>query len=103
MKITSSLASANTLILFGALMAATIVAAPLSLANGQSAWASFSAALVFAAPAVTLAGTVWSGWLALRKPRPHGFWSKVFFELGFVLCIIELFIMLWGALGIGAA
>jgi hypothetical protein len=103
MKITRSLLGANTLILSGMLMAATIVGGPLSLSDGRGLGLPYSAELVFAALAVTLAGTAWSGWLGLPESRPHGFWSRALFEFGFLVCVVESFLLLWGVLGIGAA
>jgi hypothetical protein len=55
MRITHSLAYANTLILGGMLVAAAVVSAPLPLADAHGHWLAFPVALVFAAPAVTLA------------------------------------------------
>jgi len=98
-KITRSLFGANTLILSGMLMAAIIVRGPLSLSSGLS----YASELVFAALVITLAGTAWSGWLGLRQSRPHGFWSRALFEFGFLICVVEAFLLLWGVLGIGAA
>ena len=103
MRISHSLACANILILAGTLLAAVIVGAPIPLADARGHWLAFAVALVFAAPAVTLAGIVWSGRLALREARPRSFWSKALFEMGFVLCVVESFVILWGTCGIGAA
>ena len=98
-----SLICANILILVGSLVAAVIVGAPLSLADARGHWLPGRVGLVFAAPAVTLAGTAWSGWLALREPRPRGFWSRALFTLGIALCLIEFLLIFWVLLGIGAA
>jgi hypothetical protein len=103
MRIARSFACANTLILAGTLVAVVIVGASLSLADERGHWLPFRVGMVFAAPGVTLAGTAWSGWLALRESRPRGIWSKALFALGIVLCLAELLWILWVVLGIGAA
>ena len=103
MKITRSLVSANTLILSGMLMSTPIVGAQYSLAYGWGHLLPNSAGLGFAAPALTLTGTAWSGWLVMRESPPHGFWSRTLLYLGIVLCTVESFLILWGVLGIGAA
>lgn len=103
MKITRSLLSANTLIVSGMLMAATIVGGPAPLSDRRGPGLPYSAELAFAALAVTLVGSAWSGWLAVRESPPHGFWSRALFVLGSLICVAELFFLLWGPLGIGAA
>jgi len=103
MRISLSLACANTLILTGALVSVVVVGVPLSLADDRGHWLPFRVGMVFAAPAITLAGTVWSGWLALRESRPRGFSSKALFTLGVVLSLVELVWISWIVLGIGAA
>ena len=103
MRITRSLACANALILCGTLVAAVVVGAPVSLADAHGHWLAYAMGLVFAAPAVTLAGTVWSGRLALRELQPRGLGSKVLFAVGIVLCLVELLWIFIVAFGIGAA
>jgi hypothetical protein len=98
-----SLAYANTLILSGTLVAAVVVGAPLALADERGHWLPYSVGLVFAAPAVTLVGTAWSGWISLREPRSRGFWSRALFTLGIVLCLLELLWILRVVLGVGSA
>lgn len=87
----------------GFLVAAVVVGAPLPLADARGHWLTIPLGLVFAAPALTLAGTTWSGWLALREPRRRGFWSTVLFALGIVVCLVEVLWILIVLLGIGAA
>lgn len=103
MRISRALVCANTLILAGTLVAVVVVGVPLSLADERGRWLPFPVGLVFAAPAVTLAGAAWSGWLALREPRPRGFWSRALFRLGIVLWLVESLWIFWVSLGIGAA
>jgi hypothetical protein len=94
---------ANPLILSGTLVAAVVVGAPLPLADQRGHWLPLPVALVFAAPALTLAGTVLSGWLTLREPGPRDFWSRIVFTLGILLSLVETGWILWVVLGIGAA
>jgi len=103
MRFSRSLAYANTLILAGTLVAVIIVGASLSLADERGHWLPFRVGMVFAAPGITLAGTAWSGWLALRESRPRGFWSKALLTLGILLGLVELLWILSVVLGIGAA
>ena len=103
MRFSRSLAYANTLILAGTLVAVIIVGASLSLADERGHWLPFRVGMVFAAPGITLAGTAWSGWLALRESRPRGLWSKALLTLGILLVLVELLWILWVVLGIGAA
>jgi low temperature requirement protein LtrA len=103
MKITHSLVSANSLILSGILMSTTIVGAQFSLTDGWDHWLPNSARLGFAAPALTLIGSAWSGWLVMRESPSHGFWSRALLNVGIVLCCAEWFVILWGVLGIGVA
>jgi hypothetical protein len=103
MKITHPLVSANSLILSGMLMSMTIVGAQTSLAGGWDHWLPNSAGLGFAAPALTLIGTAWSGWLVMCGSPPHGFWSRALLNVAIALCCAEWFVILWGVLGIGAA
>jgi hypothetical protein len=103
MRITRSLVTANTLILAGALVAVIVVGVPLSLADEQGHWLHLPVGMVIAAPGVTLAGTAWSGWLALSESPPRGFWSKALFALGIMLCLVELLWIIGVVLGIGAA
>lgn len=102
MRITRSVAYANTMILAGSLAAAVVVGAPLPLADERGHWLLLPVALVFASPAITLAGTAWSGWLALHDPRPRGFWSRALFTLGILLGLMETLWILGVVLGIGA-
>ena len=103
MPTSHSLVRANALILGGTLLAAVILGAPLSLADARGHWLPVPMGLVFAAPMATLAGTVWSGWLALRKDEPRGFWSRAVFTLGILLSLVEVVWILWVVLGIGVA
>jgi|SRR6185437_10128951 len=103
MRFIRSHACANTLILAGTLVAVIIVGASLSLADERGHWLPFRVGMVFAAPGITLAGTAWSGWLALRESRPRGLWSKALLTLGILLVLVELLWILWVVLGIGAA
>lgn len=102
MRITRSIAYANTMILAGSLAAAVVVGARPPLADERGHWLLFPVALVFAAPAITLAGTAWSGWLARHDPRPRGLWSRALFTLGIVLGLMESLWILAVVLGIGA-
>ena len=102
--ITRSLTCANTLILAGMLgVAAVVLGTPLTLADERGHWLPFRVGLVLAVPAVTLMGTAWSGWIALRESRPRRFWSRALFTLGMVLSLAESLWILWILLGIGAA
>ena len=101
MKTTRSLACANTLIVSGALVAAVIIGVPLSPYDGHH-WIPYPVGLIFAAPALTLAGTVWSGWLARRESQPRGLGSWALFTLGIVLSMVESLWILLVLLGIGA-
>ena len=103
MTVTRSLTYANTLILCGTLVAAVVVGRPVPLADARGHWLAYAVGLVLAAPAITLAGSVWSGWLASRELRPRGLWSRAFFVVGIVLSLVELLWILVVMLGIGAA
>lgn len=103
MRTSPSLVWANTLIVSGTLVAALVVGAPLSLADERGHWLPLPVGLVFAAPAITLAGTAWSGWVALRERRVRGFWSTILFTSGILLSLVETTWILWVVLGIGAA
>jgi hypothetical protein len=95
MKLTRSLACANTLIGVGALVPAVVLGAAPPLADGQGHFYPLAVGLLIVAPVAALAGTAWSGWLALREPRRRGFWSRMLFTLGIALCLVELFAVLY--------
>ena len=103
MKTAPSLAGANTLILTGSLVAAVVVGGGLPLVDGRGHWLPYAVGMVFAAPAVTLAGSAWSGWLALRESRARGSGSRALFTLGIALGLVESLAIAWIVLGVGAA
>jgi hypothetical protein len=103
MRNTVSLAYANTLILCGTMVAVIVVGVPVPLADASGHWLAYAIGLVFAAPAITLAGIVWSGSLASRELQPRGFWSRALFAFGIVLFLIEVLWIFVIMFGIGAA
>lgn len=93
MRISCFLACANALILMGVLIPIVIYAFGIPLADDRGQFFTASNALVLVVPACSLVGTTWNGCLALRERTLRGFWSRILFRVGIVVCLVELLVV----------